>query len=136
MGVPFKRVSEKHTGNCQICLILLLFISTNSPLSLLILIFRPSIHVSNTPALSDSQVDQIRASDKANESLLAGKDKYLGFLGRTKKAWMIPFDHNHLRITRVIKSLRLLVNDDGAAADSFRKDVRTHPIFLSSNFHH
>jgi len=28
--------------------------------------------------------------------------------------WVREFDHNHLRITRVIKSLRLLVSDEEA----------------------
>ena len=81
--------------------------------------------MSDTPVLSEEQVEKIRNSKKAQESLLAGKEKYVGFLDRTKKAWMIPMDHNHLRITRVIKSLRLLVDDEGTAADDFRKEVRT-----------
>ena len=36
-------------------------------------------------------------------------------------AWRRPFDHNHLRITRIIKSLRLLCGD--VLADDFRDAI-------------
>ena len=35
--------------------------------------------------------------------------------------WNAPYDHNQLRITRVIECLRLLVSDE--AADNFHKNV-------------
>ena len=36
--------------------------------------------------------------------------------------WRRRFDHNHLRITRIIKSLRLLCGD--GPADNFRRDIK------------
>ena len=40
---------------------------------------------------------------------------YLGFLQRNDH-WIKAYDHNHLRITRAIKSLRLLVSEETAKA--------------------
>ena len=40
---------------------------------------------------------------------------------RDTEAWRRPFDHNHLRITRIIKSLRLINGD--AAADAFKAEI-------------
>ena len=45
---------------------------------------------------------------------------YLGFLYRNSH-WIKQHDHNHLRITRVIKSLRLLLGDK--EADDFKKNI-------------
>ena len=45
---------------------------------------------------------------------------YLSFLGRND-TWLKGYDHNQLRITRVIESLRLLVSDE--AADEFLKAI-------------
>jgi hypothetical protein len=45
---------------------------------------------------------------------------FLGFLERNNH-WVTKYNHNHLRITRVIKSLRLLASDE--AADEFRDKV-------------
>ena len=47
-------------------------------------------------------------------------DWYGRFLERNN-FWMKGHDHNHLRITRVIRCLRLLVDDD--EADAFRIEV-------------
>ena len=38
---------------------------------------------------------------------------------RDTRHWRAPVDHNHLRITRIIRSLRLLVSD-AAAGDAGR----------------
>ena len=40
---------------------------------------------------------------------------------RATHDWMMPNDHNHLRITRIIRSLRLLRGDD--EADAFRNAI-------------
>jgi hypothetical protein len=47
-------------------------------------------------------------------------DWYTAFLSRNSH-WKAKYDHNHLRITRAIKSLRLLVSDD--EANRFRDGV-------------
>ncbi len=67
--------------------------------------------VRNAPILNDQEIELIRASESARSSLLASVDRYKLFLQNTTR-WRNSYDHNHLRITRVIKSLRLLTNDE------------------------
>jgi hypothetical protein len=40
---------------------------------------------------------------------------------RATHDWLMPNDHNHRRITRIIRSLRLLQGDE--AADAFRDAI-------------
>lgn len=76
--------------------------------------------VFNAPVLSENDVRDIRDSEMAQENLSRSSDWYLGFLKRNKH-WMTKYDHNHLRITRVIKSIRILVGDQ--EADKFRTQI-------------
>lgn len=77
----------------------------------------PSQAVPDSPVLSDADVEAIRNSSMALVALSAGADRMMAFYNRTNH-WMGPADHNHLRITRIIRSLRLLRG--GAEADAFR----------------
>ena len=47
-------------------------------------------------------------------------DWYFGFLQRHDH-WIRQYDHNHLRISRAIKSLRLLVSDE--VADRYKAAI-------------
>ena len=69
--------------------------------------------VRNSPVLNEQEIGLIRASESARGSLLASADRYKVFLLNTTR-WRNSHDHNHLRITRVIKSLRLLTDDETA----------------------
>ena len=69
--------------------------------------------VRNSPVLNEQEIELIRASEAARGSLLASTDRYKVFLLNTTQ-WKNSYDHNHLRITRVIKSLRLLTDDETA----------------------
>ena len=69
--------------------------------------------VRNAPVLNKQEIEIIRASESAQVSLLASADRYRAFLLNTTR-WRNSYDHNHLRITRVIKSLRLLTDDETA----------------------
>ncbi len=80
----------------------------------------PSRAVPDSPTLSAEDVEGIRASATAQMVLAAATDRMTVFYGQTR-AWLAPSDHNHLRITRIIRSLRLLRGDD--PADAFRDDV-------------
>ncbi|WP_396594112.1 opioid growth factor receptor-related protein [Brevundimonas sp. R86498] len=71
----------------------------------------------DAPVLSDADVEAIRGSSLAEAALAAATDRMAIFYLRNGH-WLTTSDHNHLRITRMIKSLRLLRND--AAADGFR----------------
>jgi len=77
----------------------------------------PSRSVNGAPVLTDLDIDEIRQSSLAQANLVKSASWFLGFLERNN-LWVTKYNHNHLRITRVIKSLRLLASDE--AADEFR----------------
>ena len=58
-------------------------------------------------------IDQLRNNAVVKENLMKSAAWFLGFLGRNK-SWTSGYDHNQLRITRAIESLRLLVSDEAA----------------------
>jgi len=70
--------------------------------------------------LTELDIDEIRQSSLAQANLDKSARWFLGFLERNNH-WLTKYYHNHLRITRVIKSLRLLASDE--AADEFRDKV-------------
>ena len=67
----------------------------------------------NAPVLTTDEIKQIRESETAQANIQRSVLRYKEFLAGTTK-WRSGYDHNHLRISRVIKSLRLLVNDEAA----------------------
>ena len=80
----------------------------------------PSQAISGAPVLNDFDIDEVRENQLAIGTLEESACWFLGFLERNDH-WITNYDHNHLRITRVIKSLRLLASDE--AADEFRDKV-------------
>ena len=80
----------------------------------------PSQAVNGAPVLSDFDIDEIKENQLAIENLEKSARWFLGFLERNDH-WVTNYDHNHLRITRTIKSLRLLTSD--LVADRFRDKV-------------
>ena len=80
----------------------------------------PSRSVNGVPVLTELEIDEIRQSTLAQANLAKSARWFLGFLERSSH-WITKYNHNHLRITRVIKSLRLLASDE--AADEFRDKV-------------
>ena len=66
-----------------------------------------------SPVLDEEEIIVIRDSERARQNLVKSADWYFNFLKRNS-FWRKPHDHNHLRITRVLKSLRLLCGDDDA----------------------
>ena len=76
--------------------------------------------VPGSPVLNVGAIGKIKASAVARARMEAAAERMLAFYDATT-AWRQTFDHNHLRITRIIKSLRLLVDDD--AADRFKRDI-------------
>ncbi|MGQ3039837.1 MAG: opioid growth factor receptor-related protein [Brevundimonas sp.] len=73
--------------------------------------------VPDAPVLAAADVEAIQGSSMAMVALSAAADRMMAFYSRTNH-WMGPADHNHLRITRIIRSLRLLRGE--AEADRFR----------------
>ena len=80
----------------------------------------PSGSVPGAPVLSDLDIDKIKRSPAAQANLIKASEWFLQFLNRNQR-WIATHDHNQLRITRVIKSLRLLVGNK--EADNFRKSI-------------
>ena len=80
----------------------------------------PSRSVNDAPVLTELEIDEIRESSLAQANLAKSARWFLGFLERNNH-WITKYNHNHLRITRVIKALRLLTSDE--AADGFRDKV-------------
>ena len=80
----------------------------------------PSRAAPGAQVLSVADIAAAKASGVALARLTAGAARMSAFY-RQQSAWLAPYDHNHLRITRIIRSLRLLVGD--AAADDFRARI-------------
>ena len=80
----------------------------------------PSRSVNGAPVLTELDIDEIRQSSLAQANFAKSARWFLGFLERNDH-WIIKYNHNHPRITRAIKSLRLLASDE--AADEFRDKV-------------
>ena len=73
----------------------------------------PSLTVPGSPTLTSADAVALRLSVTAKTSIVKSSDWYTAFLSRNSH-WKAKYDHNHLRITRAIKSLRLLVSDNEA----------------------
>ena len=62
---------------------------------------------------TNSAVISIKSNDLAKNNIIKSSKWFLSFLERNSH-WKRRHDHNYLRITRIIKSLRLLVSDQEA----------------------
>ena len=80
----------------------------------------PSCSHPGAPVLDLFEIEEIKSSEVAQENLMQSADWYFGFLQRHDH-WIRQYDHNHLRISRAIKSLRLLVSDE--VADRYRAAI-------------
>ena len=65
------------------------------------------------PVLSDDEIAAIREDPRAASNLSRGSERMLRFY-RDTDGWLSLADHNHLRITRIIRSLNLLVGQEAA----------------------
>ncbi len=80
----------------------------------------PSAAVPGSPVLGPADVAAIRADADAGRNLDRAATLMRGFYDRTS-AWLVPHDHNHLRITRILRSLTLL--RDPATAEAFLRPI-------------
>ena len=80
----------------------------------------PTGSVRGALALSDLDIVEIKKSPAAQANLIKASEWFFQFLTRNQR-WIAKYDHNQLRITRVIKSLRLLVGNN--EADNFRQSI-------------
>lgn len=73
----------------------------------------PSKAVWHAPVLIDEEIYDILDSAKAKENIIISQKWFLRFLINTD-AWLVPRNHNHRRVSRMIKSIRLLHSDQAA----------------------
>ncbi len=74
----------------------------------------------DAPMLEPAEIDLIHKSGPATMNVERSTEWFLEFLSRSPK-WLVAHDHNHWRITRMIKSNRLLLGE--LAAESARARV-------------
>jgi hypothetical protein len=79
-----------------------------------------SAAVPGSPVLNPADVIALKASAEAQAHLAAAVAR-LGRFYDENDHWLRASDHNHLRITRIIKSQRMLCGD--ASADAFRARI-------------
>ena len=72
-----------------------------------------SLAVPKSPILEDSEIVKIKESSVAQASINRNLERYKQFL-RSNREWYSRHDHNHLRITRVLKCLKLLRDVESA----------------------
>lgn len=77
----------------------------------------PSSAMPDAPVLTEEEAMAISGSGMAQCTLAAATDRMAAFY-RDNDHWLKPSDHNHLRITRIIRALRRLRGD--AAAEAFK----------------
>ena len=75
----------------------------------------PSRAVPGAPVLGAAEAAAIRTDPQARAGLEAGLQRMTRFYAETD-AWLTGFDHNHLRITRIIAAARDLLGPDEACA--------------------
>lgn len=75
----------------------------------------PSRAVPGSPVLTPEDAAAIRADLRAQDGLNAALARMLRFYEATD-AWLAPFDHNHLRITRILAATRNLLGPEAARA--------------------
>ena len=69
---------------------------------------------------NEKLIKKLKNNSAVTKNLIKSAAWYLSFLDRND-AWQKGYDHNQLRITRVIESLRLLISDE--AANEFFKAI-------------
>ncbi|MDP8919054.1 MAG: opioid growth factor receptor-related protein [Pseudomonadota bacterium] len=74
----------------------------------------------DAPVLAQAEIVGIRADGRAADTLAKATERMLRFY-RSTKWWLTGYDHNHLRITRILHSLKLLVGPE--AAQSFHHTI-------------
>jgi hypothetical protein len=75
----------------------------------------------DAPVLAPDELPVLAASTAAKDNLGRARDRMLSFY-RNNDHWLVEFDHNHLRITRIIRCLALILGRSEAKA--FHDEIR------------
>ena len=76
--------------------------------------------VPKSPILTNEEIISIKKSETAQKNIKKSVEWFLEFLSRNSY-WICPNNHNHLRITRAIKSLRLIHSNE--EAEKFKNSI-------------
>ena len=79
---------------------------------------------------NEDLINELKESYQIRENIIKSSSWFLSFLKRNEH-WKSKYDHNQLRITRVIECLRLLVGDD--EADNFYQSVVGLSLYSNIN---
>ena len=74
------------------------------------------------PVLTAQDIAELHSSEAAKANLRRGAARMLAFYDANDH-WLVPFDHNHLRITRIIRCLALVLGRE--EAESFHRHIET-----------
>ncbi len=93
----------------------------------------PSMCVAGVPVITDDEVAVVRQNDTMQRNLREALERMTRFFLKNFH-WLVPHDHNHLRITRIIHSVRMLLGDDEAMQfyDHIMECVKGSPVSMSS----
>ncbi len=80
----------------------------------------PSRAVPGSPVLSAAERDLIRGDESLQQALLRGASRMQRFYEENDH-WLRAYDHNHLRITRIVRAVRMLVGLE--AAEGFLRAI-------------
>ncbi|MFC0410335.1 opioid growth factor receptor-related protein [Roseomonas elaeocarpi] len=75
----------------------------------------PSRAVPGSPVLQPGEAEAIRGDARAVEGFRAGLERMGRFYGDTD-GWLVRFDHNHLRISRILRATRAILGQEAARA--------------------
>ena len=75
------------------------------------------------PVLSGQDIALLRLSDTAKANLRRAAARMLAFY-EANDHWLVPYDHNHLRITRIIRCLALILGKEEAENAHRRIEAR------------
>ena len=76
--------------------------------------------VPNSPILTEDEIIHIKDSNITQNNIKKSSEWFLNFLTRNNY-WICYSDHNHLRITRAVKSLRMIHSNE--EAEKFKKHI-------------
>jgi hypothetical protein len=77
------------------------------------------------PVLSAGDIAQLRSIDAAKANLRRAAARMLAFY-EANDHWLVPYDHNHLRITRMIRCLALILGRE--EAESVHRQIEARVI--------
>jgi hypothetical protein len=90
----------------------------------------PSFFSSNKNYIKSSeQLKELKSNLQIKKNILNSADWFISFLSKNNH-WITHYDHNHLRITRMIKSVRLIVGN-AEANNIYNKIISIEGVLIN-----